>query len=279
MKDKRISIITINFNNRTGLLKTINSVLNQSYDDFEYIVIDGGSTDGSVDVIKKYSEKISYWVSEKDNGIYHAMNKGVAVAKGDYTLFLNSGDRLYNNDVINNANPLSWTADIVCGNVITDAGKRLSAPIEVTMEYFINGSLPHPSTFIKRSLFGIRPYNENYKIMGDRDFFMYHLISRNSSYQRLNLDISLFDITGISSTAIKDNNDESLRQLAIDSILPERVKEDYKLFMGERDNYHRLFYVISKSNKKKYVYRIVVACLKMVMFNKGWIKNFHLNDF
>ena len=83
------SIITINFNNCDGLRRTIESVVNQTNDNYEYIVIDGGSTDGSVDVIQKYSDRISYWVSEKDDGIYNAMNKGVRHAHGDYCLFLN----------------------------------------------------------------------------------------------------------------------------------------------------------------------------------------------
>ncbi|MFT4805390.1 MAG: glycosyltransferase involved in cell wall biosynthesis, partial [Psychroserpens sp.] len=96
----KLSIITINFNNAVGLKKTIESVVNQTSNDFEYIVIDGGSNDGSVDVIKEYEAKVSYWVSEVDKGIYHAMNKGILLAKGDYLEFLNSGDILVNETVI-----------------------------------------------------------------------------------------------------------------------------------------------------------------------------------
>ena len=88
----KLSVITINFNNRDGLRKTIESVVNQTYNDFEYIIIDGGSTDGSVDVIKEYADRIDYWVSEPDKGIYNAMNKGIDVAKGEYCIFMNSGD-------------------------------------------------------------------------------------------------------------------------------------------------------------------------------------------
>jgi glycosyltransferase involved in cell wall biosynthesis len=88
----KLSVITINYNNAIGLRKTIESVVNQTFRDYEYIIIDGGSTDGSVDVIKEYADKIDYWVSEPDKGIYNAMNKGVAAAHGEYTNFLNSGD-------------------------------------------------------------------------------------------------------------------------------------------------------------------------------------------
>ena len=90
------SIITINYNNSEGLRQTIDSVVSQTYHEYEYIVIDGGSTDGSVDIIGFFSDKVDYWVSEKDRGIYHAMNKGVAQAHGDYCIFMNSGDSFYN---------------------------------------------------------------------------------------------------------------------------------------------------------------------------------------
>jgi glycosyltransferase involved in cell wall biosynthesis len=103
----KLSIITINYNNRDGLEKTIRSVIDQRFTDFEFIVIDGGSTDGSVDNIRKYENKINYWCSEKDAGIYNAQNKGIKKAKGEYCLFLNSGDFLYNEDVLNKIKKIS----------------------------------------------------------------------------------------------------------------------------------------------------------------------------
>ncbi|WAC41743.1 glycosyltransferase [Pedobacter sp. SL55] len=96
----KISIITINFNNQLGLEKTILSVINQTIKPFEYIIIDGGSTDGSKEIIESYSQSIQFWVSETDHGVYHAMNKGIEKATGDYLLFLNAGDRLYQNETI-----------------------------------------------------------------------------------------------------------------------------------------------------------------------------------
>ena len=96
----KYSIITINYNNRDGLEMTINSVLEQTYKDFEYIIIDGGSTDGSLEVIKKHAAQIDYWVSEPDNGIYNAMNKGIRKATGDYLNFMNSGDTYHTSSVL-----------------------------------------------------------------------------------------------------------------------------------------------------------------------------------
>ena len=88
----KYSIITINYNHIEGLKRTIDSVISQTSSNYEYIIIDGGSTDGSVNIIKEYKEHLVYWISEKDNGVYHAMNKGVAQAQGDYCIFMNSGD-------------------------------------------------------------------------------------------------------------------------------------------------------------------------------------------
>lgn len=118
----KISVITINYNNHDGLKKTIQSVVSQSYNDIEYIIIDGGSTDGSVDLIKEYNDKIDYWISETDNGCYHAMNKGVKVASGEYVIFMNSGDYFYADDIIEyfvNSNP---SEDVLCGNTYLSIG-------------------------------------------------------------------------------------------------------------------------------------------------------------
>jgi len=271
-----LSIITINYNNRDGLRKTIESVVNQTYRDFEYIIIDGGSTDGSVDVIREYADKIDYWVSEKDKGIYNAMNKGVAVAHGEYTQFLNSGDYLCDKDVLEKVFSHNFTEDIVCGNIITLKGGGMIAPESVTMEYFIKGSLPHPSAFIKRELFDTHLYDEQYKISGDWEFFIYHLIIKNASYKSINLNVTVFDTNGISSTTKKEFHDSSLKERVIKTILPPRVLDDYRNYTGETDEYNRLFYIIGQSKYRKYIYKMTVLLLKIVMRNKEWIKSFSL---
>lgn len=275
-KNKKLSIITINYNNRNGLRKTIESVVSQTFSDFEYVVIDGGSTDGSVEVIKEYVDRIDYWVSERDKGIYNAMNKGAFAAHGEYLLFLNSGDALCEKNVLTVVFNHSFNADVVCGNIINDRGGSMEAPEEVTMEYFILGSLPHPSSFIKRSLFDTHPYDERFKIAGDREFFMYHLIARNVTYQHININVTLFDTTGISCSTSADQHDTELRKEAIARILPPRVAEDFSVFMGKKDDYNRLFYTVGKSRLKKLVYAVVVFLLKIVMLNRGWIRKFKL---
>ena len=97
----KFSVITINYNHKDGLRSTIESVVRLRHIDYEFIIIDGGSTDGSVDIIKQYAANITYWVSEKDKGVYHAMNKGVAMSKGEYLIFMNSGDCFHSPDALN----------------------------------------------------------------------------------------------------------------------------------------------------------------------------------
>ena len=271
-----LSIITINYNNRDGLRKTIESVVRQTFLDFEYIIIDGGSSDGSVEVIKEYANKINYWVSEKDKGIYNAMNKGALVAHGEYTLFLNSGDAFIDGDVLNKVFENDLYADIVCGNLFYYNGGSWVAPEQVTMEYFILGSLPHPSSLIRRSLFDVHQYDERYKIAGDWEFFMYHLIVGNVTYQHIDVCIALFDTTGISSTTNKDQYDVELKQKAVSRIIPPRVLIDYDVYMGKRDDYHRLFYSLGHTNFKMFFYRLIVFLLKVAMFNRGWIKDYSI---
>src|SRR5438105_14705 len=116
----RISIITVVYNNVANIEVTILSILNQTYKNIEYIVIDGGSTDGTLDVIKKYKDKISFWVSEKDNGIYDAMNKGIKVATGEWINFINSGDSYFDNDVLEKIMEAEYfnatSIDVIYGN-------------------------------------------------------------------------------------------------------------------------------------------------------------------
>ena len=102
-QNTRLSIITINYNNLSGLHKTIDSILSQSFKDYEWIVIDGGSSDGSKELLEKHIEHFAYWCSEPDKGIYNALNKGLKYANGNYVQFLNSGDWLYENSTLEKA--------------------------------------------------------------------------------------------------------------------------------------------------------------------------------
>lgn len=195
-----LSIITINFNNAAGLAKTMQSVMAQTYKNIEYIVIDGGSADGSKALIEKHAASIADWVSEADSGIYHAMNKGIERSTGAHLLFLNSGDVLMNEDTIANCFPAKMTADIVYGS-ISSAGRIISYPAELDFTYFFRDSIPHPASFISRKVFEVSGrYNEGNKIVSDWEFFLKAIIKDNASYARIPDTITDYDPDGISAS-------------------------------------------------------------------------------
>lgn len=223
------SIITINYNNLVGLRRTISSVVEQTYKDFEYIIIDGGSTDGSVGVIKEYQEIITYWVSEKDRGIYHAMNKGVAQAHGDYCLFLNSDDFFYNDAVLERISKLELNDDIIVGKVVSRNGHSqlfLPPSRDISLYYLYSGTVPHQGSFIKTSLLRRFPYDENLKIVSDWKFFLEAIILNNCSIRYIDEYIAEFDITGVSTSNPDLMWKEKERVLS--ELFPLRVLADYR---------------------------------------------------
>ena len=230
----KLSIITINFNDAQGLEKTIQSVINQTYTDFEYIVVDGASTDDSVDVINKYSDKLTHWVSEPDTGIYNAMNKGTRMASGEYCLYLNSGDFLADNDVLEKAFNYNFTEDIV-SCICLDFDKKHEwlkiPPTNVSLFTFIGGSLPHPTTFIKRGLINrLGGYKEEYRIMSDWCFFLDAMIIHKSSYRTLDVVLSKFNCFGISSTS--SCTETAKTTIYLKERFP-RILEDYAPYKDE----------------------------------------------
>ena len=223
---QKLSIITINYNNKQGLINTIESVINQTYSDFEFIVIDGGSDDGSFEVLQHYNDKIDYWVSEPDNGIYHAMNKGVNVAKGKYCNFMNSGDCFFNNTTLENVFKLNLTEDIYIGKAKTDQ-RIISPPDNPTFNYFYyKRPINHQAAFINHRLLLKYPYDElNYKIVSDYNFFFEALILENCTYRSLDEFVVIFDATGIGSLNIDFNIEEQNKMINL-HICP-RIIEDF----------------------------------------------------
>lgn len=199
----KISVITVNLNNRSGLEATLSSVLSQDYLDFEYLVVDGGSVDGSVEVIRRYADQLAWWVSEPDRGTYHAMNKAAERANGDYLLFLNSGDRLLDTSVLRRMSPHLSGPDIVYGDLRFDSESGATDyvyPDVLTFRYFCRQSLGHPATFIARTLFRKwGPYREEYRICADWVFFIQAICLGSASYRHVRELIAVFDTTGVSS--------------------------------------------------------------------------------
>lgn len=228
------SIITINRNNASGLDRTMESVVSQMFDDYEYIVIDGASTDDSVQVIRKYddlSDKIK-WVSEPDSGIYNAMNKGVKMAGGTFLLFMNSGDWMHDKNVLRNvACHMNADNDIVLGRtvVIDDSGrKRETDMLDVSTFTLFNlymSAIPHQAAFIRRSLFDNNLYDESLLISSDWKFFIESIAFRGAAVKSIPDLVSFFDGTGISSTNVDLAWKE--REEILKTLLPEAISNDY----------------------------------------------------
>jgi glycosyltransferase involved in cell wall biosynthesis len=204
----KLSIITINYNNFEGLKKTIESVVNQTWQEFEYIIIDGGSNDGSAAYIESQSEHIDYWVSEPDQGVYYAMNKGIEVATGEYLLFLNSGDILNNDNVLFALKKsLLLDMDIVYGDLwnVDEKGKgfRNRYPDIIDFSFLKQTSLGHPSTFIKKELFQTYgSYRTDLKIVSDWAFFVNVLCRHKVSHCKVDPIIATFYEGGLSTATI-----------------------------------------------------------------------------
>ena len=206
--NKKLSIITINKNDAEGLRKTIESVVCQTFKDYEYIVIDGASTDESVDIIKKYSTSMSYWVSEPDDGIYYAMNKGIKVAKGEYCLFLNSGDYLSSKSILEKVFEYDFFEDIVYGDMTCENYlnqkflEKYDSALSI-LNYFKSTSwvfFNHQNSFIKRSLFKkFGFYRTDLIFSSDQIFFTKVIFEGGSTYRYIPIAITISDPTGISA--------------------------------------------------------------------------------
>lgn len=269
----KISVITINYNDCEGLDKTINSVINQTFQDFEYIVIDGGSNDGSLDIIKTYSNKISYWVSESDRGVYHAMNKGIDVAQGEYCIFMNSGDLFYNNMVLTDVIPYLNGTDIILGDTLESDGTIKLHKNEMSFKTLYDGSLSHQSSLIKTSLLKKYHYDESLKIVSDWKFFLQTLIIDNCSYKGIPLFISIYDVSGITYC----NMDKFVEERAIVAkmMFPQRILQDIDELLKGNTWEDRLYIGIKKSKYHKFIYRLNVMFLKTLSFmKKSWISDF-----
>ena len=197
-----ISVVTVVYNGEEHLEQTILSVLEQDYDNVDYIIVDGGSTDSTLDIIKKYEDAIDYWVSEPDKGIYNAMNKGVALCTGNYIGFINAGDFYNNNNIINDIVNIvnKENSDYIFGNIYAFSSGNISKVIKPTMDkYKVDMPFGHPSLFVRRSIMLKFGFSEKYKIVSDYDFVL-KLVKKQYSYSYIDKIITQFRLDGISST-------------------------------------------------------------------------------
>ena len=200
-----ISIITVVFNGEKYLEETIQSVINQTYSNVEYIIIDGGSSDGTLDIIKKYEGKIDYWVSEKDKGIYDAMNKGIDVASGEWINFMNAGDGFYADDVLDKIFILNQykNKNILYGDVETNYG-NFRAIHKAGNLINLNKSMQfsHQSTFFNAKYHKSSKYDLAYKLSADYLNIISIYSREKETFSYLNIPISVVNTEGVSEINI-----------------------------------------------------------------------------
>lgn len=264
-KVPKLSIITVNLNNKDGLKKTLASVSSQTCRDFEYIVVDGASTDGSTEIISENSQQITRWLSEKDRGIYDAMNKGIQLSEGEYCLFMNAGDTFLEKDSLEKAleqmakNP----ADIISYSVIYDYGHRHyehAPPKKINFGHFFIGGLHHQGTLIRRELFNkIGLYDTSFRIAADWAFFVTAIFKNNATVSLHQFPLTRFDTTGITmSQAGKERNNQE-RTAFLQSQFP-LFYDDYVLLNDDVFKYLLRFPIFLKITRM--VLKIALVPLK-----------------
>lgn len=309
----KLTIITINYNNAEGLRKTLVSVASQTYRDIEHIIVDGGSTDGSLDVIREYENTIKQsvtinkptihvtWISEKDNGIYNAMNKGIEIAlggrvvnsfnrselvenknkgirkaTGDYVWILNSGDCVAGENAITQMMAFleKESYPLLLGNIVKvySGGKMVydrkmrgvdfPKPMDVSMLTFYQGTVPQDAAFVRRDMFEqYGGFDEKLKIVSDWKLYLNMIALGDVIPMYVDMDVVLFDMTGISNANLERRNAE--KRAYFEELLPISVLKDYDAYSFPIEQYRRL---------KKYRLWGLVYLLERVLFKlEKWV--------
>lgn len=202
--------------------------MEQSFIDYELLVIDGGSSDKSLEVIREHQDVITSWTSEPDGGIYCAMNKGIRKSRGEYCYFLNSGDYLADRDVLKEIFKTDGGESILIGNIVmvTDRVVRVERYPRVTFGLFYTGSICHQASFIRRKLFdryGL--YDEQLKVVSDWKFFLETIVLNNESVRYLDINVAYHDLFGVSITETRLFSQE--RREVLRKLFPPAVLSDY----------------------------------------------------
>lgn len=259
----KLSIITVNLNNCNGLQKTIDSVISQTFKDFEWIVIDGGSTDGSKELIEQYSNHFAYWVSEPDKGIYNAMNKGIRVAQGEYLQFLNSGDWLWEHDTLQKMFAIPPIEEIIYGDCIEADGTHSIFPHIINTLFLYKWSINHQSTLIKSCLLKETGYDENYQIASDWKFFLNSIIFNSVSYRKIDIIV-----TGVQEGHSYDTSLSTIeREDILEKTFPPLLRKTLEQSISFLDNPMYQYFDYIQKNKKlaKWIRRIVRFHKKLII--------------
>lgn len=222
MENPKITVVTVCFNAVDSIEETMLSVLNQTYKNIEYIIIDGESTDGTVDIIKKYSDRLAYWISEPDTGIYNAMNKGIAAATGDYINFMNAGDKFTTSNIVNTiVSQISPAVDVLYGdcyyiNMSEGTNARKLVPASDISKIVKKYPFCHQATFSRTSYIKNHLFNTSFKICADWNFFRNAFFYDKLKFKHVSEAICDFDISaGMSRDNLNLLYEEKYRCLGI----------------------------------------------------------------
>jgi glycosyltransferase involved in cell wall biosynthesis len=266
----KISVITISYNDCKGLQDTITSVISQTcFENIEYIVIDGGSTDGSKKLIDSLKEKFKYSCSEKDGGIYQAMNKGLSHASGDYVIFANAGDKFYDKKVIENFLSTPRVKDMYVGDtlIIYPNGKTQlwKSPKEASMRILYDGALSHQATFFRTEILKKYGFDEKLRIVSDWKVYIQLLINENCSYEKLSFMVTRFSWGGISSQADKANLE---RKKVLDEYFPPRIQDDFKYLHFGYTDLERKFKRIKLKTRSGHILTWMINLIYKIQYGK-----------
>lgn len=265
MKNPCVSIVTVNLNNNEGLLKTAKSIISQSaFDKIEWIIIDGGSEDGSLDTIAQFSASLDYWVSERDTGVYNAMNKGIKKASGEYVLFMNSGDCIYDDDVIARfiESDLYEKYDYIIGRLASTLNDKIISfedpPFIENAMHIIRGNIPHQATFIRRRRFNNQMYDERYKVVADKKFFFYDMVFNQASYSPMYVNVARFDTQGISCSGNPIVKEELQRY--VKETLPPLICENYEKWLVGENKLQKLLLKLPEKSMDVWLLSMMAKC-------------------
>ena len=221
----KVSIITIAYNNLEGLKRTYESIRRQTFRDYEWLVIDGGSTDGTKRFLEEHDSELAFWCSEPDKGVYNAQNKGTRHAKGEYCIYMNSGDSFYADDVLEKVFAKDIDADVIYGSweLVFEDGKKVegNVPEVADLAYFFDDNMCHQAMLIKRDVILARPYDESFPIYADWEEWL-ALYMQGKTFRRVDILICDFMVGGLSTG---DNASEALKKKRQADI--KRINERY----------------------------------------------------
>lgn len=267
------SIITVCFNDCHGLKKTMDSILGQTIDNYEFLIIDGGSKDRSKELIMQYQDKLSFWCSEPDKGIYNAMNKGVKHAKGKYVLFLNAGDVFHSKSVLEEVACQLEDKDIVSGYALKNGDTILNIHEKNILMMFFHSTFSHQATFIKKELFADYQYDESLRFVSDWKAWIDWVILGNKTYKYIDTIVADYDFNGISSDSSNWKKIVAERQQVLQNAFPPSVLYNLNLL---HDIYMQTHYKYIVGHQK--IKNICFALWKPMAFVGKLMSKNNLNE-